>query len=238
MNQIERIGELDCRIVCPTESPRGLVVLCHGFGAPGTDLVSLGQEFQNVEPELKELAFVFPQGPMELDPYFDSRAWWMIDVEKLQTLMATGEFRELSDSKPAELETRRNQIIVVIDALRERYSLTAQNAVVGGFSQGAMLTTDVALSYPEPLGGLIVWSGALINQHEWTNAASKKTKLDIVQSHGRTDPILPFFGAEALRDMFQQCGQNVNFVPFNGPHTIGREAIAASLKLLQSLANK
>ena len=100
-----------------------------------------------------------------------------------------------------------------------------------------MLTTDVALNYPEPLGGLIVWSGSLINAEAWTAlAAARNKKLTIVQSHGTVDPILPFVGALALREMFELTGQDVNFVEFNGQHGIPAEAVTAALELIVKVA--
>jgi phospholipase/carboxylesterase len=237
MNETRTIGELQCKLVnrAAAGRPRGAVILCHGFGAPGTDLVSIADEVIGVVPELAELAYVFPFAPIKLDEYYDSRAWWMIDIERIQSLMMRGEFRELADSCPADLPARRKQLSNLVGRVENEYGLAAEKIVLGGFSQGAMLATDVVLNYPRKLGGLIVWSGSLINQSQWKAAAAKREPLRIVQSHGRLDPILPFAGAEALRQMLEDCGQKVEFVPFNGPHTINQTAIASSIELLKSL---
>ncbi|MEM9409766.1 MAG: phospholipase [Planctomycetota bacterium] len=232
MNDTKQIGELTCTIVNHQESPKGAAVFCHGFGAPGTDLVGIGSELIRMDATLKEMVFVFPQAPIELDPYFDARAWWMIDIEKIQALMAKGEFREMRNSNPPELIERSRQISKIIDELLTSYKLEPEQLVVGGFSQGSMLTTDVALNYPQPLGGLVVWSGALICEDLWTTAAKRQTKLNIVQSHGTIDPILPFAGAEFLRDLLEESGHDVKFIPFQGPHTIGVDALEAAKELL------
>ena len=87
-----RIGELDCTVVdgpgC-TEQIRAVVVLCHGFGAPGEDLVPCAPElYSATETELRHVRFVFPAAPIQMDPsgLYDSRAWWPIDMVKLQTM--------------------------------------------------------------------------------------------------------------------------------------------------------
>ncbi len=241
MIEIRKIGELDCTIVNPSRagsSRKSAVILCHGFGAPGTDLVPIAQEMIRVRPKLENSVFVFPHAPIQLDPHFDSRAWWMIDNEKIQTLMMTGEFRELRNSVPPDLDKRRLQIFAAIDFIQDEFEIPPAAIVVGGFSQGAMLATDVALTYPDPLGGLIVWSGTLMNEHHWKQAAQKKSAIRVVQSHGRQDPILPFAGAEFLRDTLLENGHQVNFVPFNGEHTIGSEAMLAAIELLESVISQ
>ncbi len=237
MNQIHSWGDLDCLVVnrAGGGEPQAGVVLCHGFGAPGTDLVPIADEMIRLEPILRDMLFLFPCAPIELDPFYDSRAWWMIDMVKIQMLMACGEFRELRNSVPPELNDRRKQIHAVIDGVKQSYSLSADKIVVGGFSQGAMLATDVALHYPQSLAGLIIWSGTLLNEKNWNEAAAVKSAMRVIQSHGQADPILPFLGAEYLRDMLQRHGHDVQFVPFLGGHEIGTKPMLATLQLLKSL---
>ena len=237
MSEAKRIGNLNCVILNQSATPQCAVILCHGFGAPGTDLVAIGDELIRTQPALANIAFIFPQAPIELDPHFDSRAWWMIDIEKIQTLMAQGEFRELRSEKPKDLEARRKDIFGVIEQVMKDFELPPEKIIVGGFSQGAMLTTEVALHFPEPLGGLIVWSGTILNEEEWTAAAKNKSAFPVVLSHGRTDPILPIGGAEVLKDMLIEASHDVTFVPFDGEHTISIEGIREAAKMLMNTLN-
>ena len=85
MMKQERFGPLDTTLICASSKPKAICVLCHGFGAPGNDLVPIGQQLLSHEPRLSDVAFVFPKAPIELDPFFESRAWWMIDIEKILT---------------------------------------------------------------------------------------------------------------------------------------------------------
>lgn len=229
------LGDLECVIVKDPdcEKPKAAVILCHGFGAPPNDLFSLAQAFMANEGPLQNLVYVFPAAPIELDPLFDARAWWMIDMEKIQQLMMNGETRELKGTSPEELPKRRIALTKVIDHCRVDYDLPASKIVIGGFSQGAMLSTDVALNYPEPLGGLIVWSGSLINESAWTEKSKAQSGLKIVQSHGRIDPILPMSGAEDLRDMLKDSGHTVQFCEFDGQHSIPMEAIELATELIK-----
>jgi phospholipase/carboxylesterase len=230
----QQVGELECVIVRDSKltTPAAAIILCHGFGAPSTDLVSLGSELIAADPSFAQVVFIFPGAPLELDPTFDARAWWMIDVEKIQQLMERGETREMRSTAPDRLPLCREAIIQVIEFARKEYSLKANQIVVGGFSQGSMLATDVALHYAEPLGGLIIWSGALINEPVWQKFAKQQKQLRIVQTHGRIDPILPIEGGESLRELLKSAGHRVAYHEFNGPHTIPMEGLQLAAQLI------
>jgi phospholipase/carboxylesterase len=70
-----------------------------------------------------------------------------------------------------------------------------------------------------------VFSGSLIAEEEWKSLAQKRGPLPVLQSHGTFDPILPFAGAEALRKLLQGAKLEVEFLKFDGPHTIPYEAL-------------
>ncbi|MGI9495971.1 MAG: alpha/beta hydrolase [Mariniblastus sp.] len=233
-----KIGELNCILVkhetCQT--PSAAVILCHGFGAPGTDLVNLADAIMKTGKAQQNAVYIFPAAPIELDPLFDSRAWWMIDIEKIQNLMMSGETREMQGESPDLLPQRRIDLTYVIDHCRHEYSLPASKLVVGGFSQGSMLATDVALHYPDPLGGLIIWSGTLINSELWSTQAARQFPLKICQSHGIVDPILPIDGARDLKEMLQSNRHQVQYIEFHGPHSIPMNAINLAGDLIGNVA--
>lgn len=238
----EHLGNLQCVIAknSETNKPAVCVILCHGYGAPSDDLVKLSDELtkavsDSLSPEqANNVVYVFPAAPIELEQLFDSRAWWMIDIDRMQQLMMSGETRDLRSESPGTLPERRSDLTMVIDHCRINYDLPASKIVIGGFSQGAMLSTDVALHYPERLGGLIVWSGSLINESIWLEKMKSQPKLDIVQSHGRIDPILPMLGAEDLRDEFTQAGHNVKFHEFSGQHSIPLEGLSLAAVMIKA----
>ena len=189
-----RIAELDCVVVDPQSKdfqPTSVVVMCHGFGAPGTDLVPCSEAIVNLQPEsCQNIRFVFPAGPLEMEPGYDARAWWPIDMEKLQSMIDGGEFRELRNETPDLLSVRRQQLIDLVEQLVQEHSLDYSKIVLGGFSQGAMLTTDVALHLKKEIGGLVVWSGTLLNEKQWRANIKECPPIPVFQSHGHSDPIL------------------------------------------------
>ncbi|MGV3621849.1 MAG: phospholipase, partial [Archangium sp.] len=68
--------------------PSAAVILCHGFGAPGDDLVGLAPELVKLQPSLKSVRFYFPAAPINLGElgWGDARAWWLIDMAAVQRL--------------------------------------------------------------------------------------------------------------------------------------------------------
>jgi phospholipase/carboxylesterase len=190
-----------------------VVVLLHGFGAPGEDLVPLWR----VLDAPSETRFVFPAAPLEMEGGWDGRAWWMIDMMRLQMAIMTGRARDLTRDVPEGLPAARAQMTAFLDEVKAK--LQPPKWVLGGFSQGAMLSLDVTLHGQNP-DGLVLLSGTLLAEEEWLPRMPAKKGLPVFQSHGMQDPLLPFATAERLRDHLSQAGLAVDWVPFRGQHEI------------------
>ena len=201
-----------------------VVVLLHGFGAPGDDLAGLSDAID--VPDGTEL--IFPEAVHSMAEltgqraYGDARCWWMIDMVRMQLAIAAGVDRDLSQDVPEGLAEARTKVQAMLDALaKERPDA---RLVLGGFSQGAMLSLDVALAdATRKLAGLVQLSGTVIALPVWKPrlASAGRRGLKVFQSHGRADAILPFAAAEKLEALLRIEGQmDVTFDPFHGPHTI------------------
>lgn len=197
-----------------------VLVLMHGFGAPATDLVQLHRAVQ-APPEVR---FAFPAAPLLLDANapdeLAARAWWMIDLARMQQSMLRGDGALLARQTPPGMAMARAAVNEMLTALERDHQAPPERVVLGGFSQGAMLATDVVLRSERPPAGLVVMSGAPVSVEEWKQLAPKRAGMPVLQSHGRADPILPYEGAEWLRDLLAGSRMNVEFFPFNGGHSI------------------
>jgi phospholipase/carboxylesterase len=200
-----------------------VVVLLHGFGAPGDDLVSLG----DAVGAPAGTRFVFPQGPLSLNLGFgDSRAWWMIDWNRVNQDIAAGRFRDLSREVPKGLPAARQGVLAMLKETIHRLGADPKRTVLGGFSQGAMLACDVMLRTDDPFAGLVLLSGTLLAQDEWAPLMPKRRGLPVFQSHGTHDEILPYALAERLRDELTQAGLRVEWHSFRGGHDIPDGVVA------------
>jgi len=212
-----------------------LVILLHGFGAPGDDLVSLA-DVLNVPAATR---FVFPEGPLSLSfGPSDARAWWIIDMARIQADRAAGRVRDMSMEIPAGLALARERVVAFLKELPQHLVIDYKKAVIGGFSQGAMLTCDAALHTDYPFAGLVQLSGNLLAQPEWGPLMSKRQGLRVFQSHGTQDDILPYVGGERLRDALTKSGLAVEWHSFRGGHEIPQSALRALSVFLRTVLAK
>lgn len=195
-----------------------LLLLCHGYGAPGDDLVPLGQQLG------RTVRFACPAAPLVLDrsvpPELSGRAWWHIDMLELQRAVMLRDYKTLTERTPAGLAESRAQLLELLDVLERDHAAPRERLVLGGFSQGAMLATDVTLHAARPPAALAILSGSLIARQEWLPLMKGRAGLPVLQSHGRADPVLAFSIAESLRDELSSAGLNLEFLPFSGGHGI------------------
>jgi phospholipase/carboxylesterase len=217
----EQLGGLRTRITGGTDGKGGgrgpLIILLHGFGAPGADLVSLA----DVLTVPAGTRFVFPEGPLSLSfGPMDARAWWLIDMARFATDRAAGRIRDLSNEIPKGLAPARETMLGFLKELEHKLGADPRATILGGFSQGAMLSCDAILHTDRPYVGLVQLSGNLIAQPVWSPLMPKRTGLPVFQSHGVQDEILPYVGAERLRDALNKSGLTVEWHSFRGGHEI------------------
>ena len=215
-----------------------IAVLLHGFGAPGHDLVPLADELARVAgPGAPPTRYVFPEAPLELGGGYGrhARAWWLLDLDRIEADLRRGAPRDRSDEVPEGLPAARTQVLRLLDQLEARFGAPGARLVLGGFSQGAMLALDVALHRARPPAGLVLMSGTLINAAEWRPLLPSLRGVPVLLSHGRGDPLLPYSAAETLRDLLGSAGAAVDWHPFVGGHEIPRAVLAAGGTFLRSL---
>jgi phospholipase/carboxylesterase len=237
--QRARIAELDVVLGGGPDRQGGgdgpMLVLLHGYGAPGEDLVPLARQL-DVPPDVR---FAFPAAPLRLEPSsppeMSGRAWWHLDMMELQRAVMLRDYEALTTRVPAGLAEARAGVMALLDALERDHRVTPEKLVLGGFSQGAMLATDVTLRRVKPPAGLAILSGSLICREEWLPLLKARAGLPVVQSHGRADPVLSYQLAEERHRELASAGLLVEFVPFSGGHGIPNSALDALTALLQRI---
>jgi phospholipase/carboxylesterase len=206
-----------------------LIILFHGFGADAYDLQTLSDVLTPPWPA----NFLFPQGPLEvpIGPGWTGRAWWQIDMMAIQEAASRGETRDLSKENPEGLKKIRPQIMEMI----EKSGVPWNRVILGGFSQGAMLATDIFLRAPIAPKGLIIFSGNLVCSEEWKILAPTRAGSKFFQSHGQQDTVLGHKGAARLETLLNQAGLKGRLHTFAGGHEIPMEILAKANEFLKTL---
>jgi phospholipase/carboxylesterase len=208
-----------------------LVVLMHGFGAPGTDLVGLWRAL-DVPSAVR---FAFPEAPHEVPGLFGARAWWMVDFERAERAMAEGP-RSYANEIPPGMEQATDQVVQMLDAMQAELGVLDERLVVGGFSQGSMAACNAVFTRNVTPGGLVVLSGTPVNLQAWKVGMAQKPNVPVFQSHGTNDPLLSFDAAEALRDEMRNAGLSTDWVPFRGGHEIPMPVLEGLSRFLSAFS--
>ncbi len=235
MNLVQ-LGPL-AAVLTPAIAPkevRRTIILLHGYGAPGTDLVGLAQSIR----VRAGTQFVFLQAPHTLDglggPHAP-RAWWNIDMMALQAARLGKKFDELAAQEPQGLDEVRDTLSGALSELERNHGLVYEETILGGFSQGAMLSCDWALRSSKKLAGLIQFSGTVICEEAWKTAMKERRALPVFQSHSPDDQVLPFALAERLQAQMIEAGMEHTFVPFRGGHGIAPPVLHGVSEFINAL---
>lgn len=187
------------------------IILFHGFGADAHDLESLKDYITVISP----VNYRFPNGVFEvpIGPGWTGRAWWPLVLSSLPS--------DWSDYTPEPMDKLIPAILKMITDLKVPWN----KIILGGFSQGAMLATELYLQAPEQPLGLISMSGSLIRQSVWSEKLEKRAGAKIFLCHGEYDQVLPIQGSQKLLNLCKQKGLVCQWLTFPGGHEIPPKAL-------------
>lgn len=201
------------------------VILFHGYGADATDLYSLSQVYK-----LKEKAdWFFPQGVLEIPigPMMTGRAWFPLTQKDFENLSSKGIYDggiSPADEKVVQMLTR------FLNQMGKNY----KSVIIGGFSQGAILTSHCFYRLNFTPKGLILFSGYLVNPSAFPTVP-EALQVPFFQSHGVRDEVLPVAGAKKLYEKMTSLGLKGKWYEFQGAHEIPMDVIAESQIFVNSL---
>ena len=154
--------------------PRQLVVLLHGYGADGNDLIGLAPHWTRLLPDAE---FTSPHAPFpcEMGPF--GRQWFSFADRTPEVILAG------TKAAAAILNSYLDE------ALAAR-GLAERDLALVGFSQGAMMSLYVALRRSKPVAAVVGYSGALIGAEELTEEIRARPPVLLV--HGDADPVVAY----------------------------------------------
>lgn len=200
--------------------PVSIVLLLHGLGSNGRDLIGLAPYWDSGLPDT---LFVSPDAPFACDMvppgYPDSYQWFSLQDRDPDKILAG-----VLNAAPL--------LEAFIGKLLKEHDVPASKMVLGGFSQGCMMSLYIGPYYKQKLAGVLGYSGALV----WPPATPPLQKLPIHLVHGEADDVVPFSAYQAARAGLEKAGYKVSghSTPFL-PHSIDGAGIESGGAFLQSV---
>ena len=196
--------------------PKNAVILCHGYGGDGKDISILAGYWRSYLPET---IFICPDAPEKCDASPSGFQWFdLIDQTPEQIL-----------SKSLVAEIKLNKLI---DEVKEKNSLLADQIIIGGFSQGCMISLQTGIKRKDKINSIIGYSGKIIDtEHLGKNIASRP---NIILMHGDIDQVVTIDGLLEAKNFFSKNNYEIETQIFkNCEHRIPTEGSSLGLQFIK-----
>jgi phospholipase/carboxylesterase len=175
-------------------------VLHHGRGADELDLIPLADA---VDPERRHHV-VAPRAPL-VHPGAPGYHWYVVP--------------RVGYPDPDTFYAAYHALAAFHDGLWERFGLSPERTVLGGFSMGAVMSYSLGLGSDRPApAGILAFSGFLPTVQFWDPQIPRSTAVFI--AHGRADPVIDVEFARTATRMLEEAGMDVDYYESNVGHTI------------------
>ena len=198
------------------EKPKSAVILCHGYGGDGKDISILGNYWR---AHLPDTIFICPDAPEKCAASPSGFQWFdLIDQTPEQVL-----------SKALVSESKLNKLI---DEVKNKNELSANQIIIGGFSQGCMISLQTGIKRKDAVNSIIGYSGRIIDtEHLSKNIVSKP---NIILMHGDADQIVPVNSLLEAKDFFNKIDYKIETQIFkNCEHRIPTEGSSLGLQFIK-----
>lgn len=167
--------------------PRGLVVLAHGYGSNGYDLISLVPFWRDALPDA---VFVAPNAPEACPGAPGGRQWWALQSLSLE-------------ERSAGARRSAPSLDGFLDAELARYGLADDRVALVGFSQGTMMALHVAAARQTQIAGVVGFSGMVADE---ALIRAPQSRPPVLLIHGDQDTVLPISAFHTATQLLQSSG--------------------------------
>ena len=196
-----------------------VVVLLHGYGADGTDLLGLAEP---LAPHMPDTVFVAPDAPERCKNNPFGFQWFPIPWLD----GSSQEAAEASQTASAALLDR------FLDGVLAEEGLRPDRMILLGFSQGTMMSLHVAPRRTEPVAGVVGFSGRLLAPERL--AAEAVSKPPVLLVHGDADDIVPIASLREAGDALTGAGfETYGHVMRGTAHGIAPDGLSVALAFMR-----
>ena len=196
--------------------PKNAVILCHGYGGDGNDISILANYWR---AHLTDTIFICPDAPEKCAASNSGFQWF--------DLMDQAAEQVLAKSLVAE-----NKLNKLIDEVKKNNNLNANQIIIGGFSQGCMITLQTGLKRKDSINSIIGYSGRIIDtEHLSKNINSRPS---IILMHGEIDQVVSIDSLLEAKDFFNNNNYEIETKIFkNCEHRIPTEGSSLGLQFIK-----
>lgn len=207
------------------------VLLLHGYGADGNDLIGLAPYLAQALPDT---AFYAPDAPEPCEMAPMGRQWFSLaqyDPDMMRRDPAT--MGPVYESMEAGVRAAAPALEATIADVMAREGLDRDRIALLGFSQGCMMALHVGLRLANPpVAAIAGYSGALLGGAAL--AAEIQARPPVLLVHGEDDPVVPFPAMHAAAEALADAGVAVETLNRPGlQHGIDEMGIVAGIQLLR-----
>ena len=196
--------------------PRRLVILLHGLGADGNDLIGLQQYWGRLVPDAE---FISPNAPFPCDMAPYGYQWFSVQ-DRIPAAVLAG------------VRAAAPMLDAFIDEEVQKRGLTESDTALVGFSQGTMMSLYVGLRRAKQLAGILGYSGRLIAPE--LLASELRSRPPVLLVHGTHDPMVPFESLAHAETALKTAGVPVETLACPGiEHSIDPEGLQRGGAFLQ-----
>lgn len=205
------------------------IVLFHGYGANAQNLVPL----QSAIKTHKKYNWIFPEGifDVSLENATHAKSWFPSDMNAFHRMQLNKEYDKLACAQPLQFEKSLSKI----NEFLKHFENKNNHLILGGFSQGGIIASNLAFYRTNRTKALILFSSILINKTQLEDRASNCKNMAFIQSHGTQDTILNYEMAQKLYNFLKKQGLKGDFISFKGEHTIPLKVLEKTAKFLDNL---
>lgn len=217
----------------PKNEVKKAVIMLHGYGANGNDLLDIAKILSN---KLKNTFFTSPNALYEFPMYPNSYMWYPLELPKGGDLVhffknpKSYNQEEVSEYLLDKNEKAAIAVINLIKEIKEKYNLKTRDIFLFGFSQGAMLALYFLYKDLE-LGGIIAHSGGLIQSMKDMKI---NDKIPVCLLHGMIDQTVPFMFSKFTEEKLLKAKIDITAKYFNNlGHSISEDSLSEALKFIE-----
>ena len=208
-----------------TTDIQNAVIMFHGYGSRGNDLISLAPYMAKT---LSNTVFYAPNAPFEFESGYK---WFDLDEYAAATIYEQFDYlQKLMNKAKTVLSTTAEFIKFVM----QKHNLQSNQISLMGFSQGGLMALMSGILHRECLSGVIGCSAIPIAINNALSLNEIKSKPAILLTHGTADDIVPFIGVQVSQNTLKNIGCTVqtHIVPGMG-HEIDDSCIDTMTKFIQ-----